>query len=233
MWNFFDKIYCINLTERKDRYENCLKIFNKYKIPVTFFFAEREKNGDRGCFHSHVKVCQDAKKNNYKRIIIFEDDVIDTDETSFIKIKYCINILKKINWNIFYFGCFPDIRKTTYRTEFTNIYKVKAYGAHAYALNKNYINKISKLKWKNISYDSYLMVDYQYGYIPRLFDQSASKSNIERTVNIINNFAFLKKQILNLNDFYAVNIRINIFIFLFLVFVILIILIKYKQYYKK
>ena len=31
-FNFFDKIYCINLKERTDRWENCLRNFEKYEI---------------------------------------------------------------------------------------------------------------------------------------------------------------------------------------------------------
>ena len=31
-FNFFDKIYCINLEERTDRWEECLSEFKKYGI---------------------------------------------------------------------------------------------------------------------------------------------------------------------------------------------------------
>ncbi len=35
----FDKIYCLNLSSRKDRYNNCVKEFNKINLPVQFWYT--------------------------------------------------------------------------------------------------------------------------------------------------------------------------------------------------
>ena len=84
--NFFDKIYCINLEKRVDRWENCVKQFTKYGIEVERFNAvnggEVAPNGvnsllpgEVGIIRSNYNVIKDAKEKGYKRIVIFEDDV--------------------------------------------------------------------------------------------------------------------------------------------------------------
>ena len=92
--DYFDKIYCINLKERKDRWKNALNQFNKFNIKVERFEAingnELEPNGrivkeavggkllggEIGIIRSNYHIIKDAKAKNYKQIIIFEDDVV-------------------------------------------------------------------------------------------------------------------------------------------------------------
>lgn len=37
--NDFDKIYCLSLTSEKERYNNCVKQFNKLNLPVKFWYT--------------------------------------------------------------------------------------------------------------------------------------------------------------------------------------------------
>lgn len=226
MWEYFDKIYCINLKEREDRYKSSKKVFDSCNIPVIHFRVDRDKtNPDRGCFQSHVNICKEAVTKRYNRIVIFEDDAVPTKEFTKTSIKRTIKTLKKIpNWDVFYFGCFPDNRYSTFTTPYKNIYKVKGYGAHAYALNTHTILKIASLTWEKKSYDGYLMDSYQHAYLPRLFDQSTSPSSIPRTVNMVNHSELIKKIVLDINEGYAMHTRINVYflgIFVCIVWIIL------------
>ena len=78
----FDKILYINLEHRKDRNEQILNELNKMNINKDKIYridAVHEKyNGHIGCAKSHIKALNYAKKNNYKRILIFEDDFVFT-----------------------------------------------------------------------------------------------------------------------------------------------------------
>lgn len=78
----FDKILYINLDHRKDRNKQILNEFNKLDInkdKIHRIQAVHEKyNGHIGCAKSHIKALNYAKKNNYKRILIFEDDFVFT-----------------------------------------------------------------------------------------------------------------------------------------------------------
>jgi GR25 family glycosyltransferase involved in LPS biosynthesis len=96
--NIFDMIYYINLEKDEDRNNNMLKYFalfdiKNYKrtegsvvdvdlssIPYSAYrnFNRKDENYIKnalGCRLSHLKCIADAKQNNYKRILIFEDDV--------------------------------------------------------------------------------------------------------------------------------------------------------------
>lgn len=80
--DYFDKIIYINLEHRKDRKDQILNEFNKMDInenKIHRINAVHEKyNGHIGCAKSHIKALNYAKENNYKNVIIFEDDFIFT-----------------------------------------------------------------------------------------------------------------------------------------------------------
>jgi GR25 family glycosyltransferase involved in LPS biosynthesis len=151
-----------------------------------------------------VSICKDAVKNRYEKIIIFEDDISITKNFTKINLLTIENFLKTKKWNLFFLGCFPDNRYITRKIQ-RGVYMTKAYGAHAYALNKSYIEKIASLSWEGRSYDGYLKDDYQYAFLPRLFDQKAEASDIPRGVNFVNRYPILKKVVLDANEWYAVN----------------------------
>ena len=89
--NNFDKIICINLKERKDKYNNVKNVFDKLNINVDFYYAEKHKTSGRiGCFESHIHVIENCYNNNLNNILIFEDDVINTPN-------YNENIMIEIN----------------------------------------------------------------------------------------------------------------------------------------
>ena len=72
---FVDKIYCINLKHRKDRKASIQKQATKYDLDIEFFDAIKHKTGWKGCFKSQLNVIKNAKKNNYSKILILEDDI--------------------------------------------------------------------------------------------------------------------------------------------------------------
>jgi len=83
----FDKIYCINLDTRPERWDYCKKEFAKYNMvelveryPAVSF--KKDKLAIKGITTSHINVIKLAKQNNYKNVLIFEDDV------QFITYKY-------------------------------------------------------------------------------------------------------------------------------------------------
>jgi len=111
--NYFDKIYCINLARRYDRWEDCIQNFKKHRIIADRFEGMDGKSivmnydkplspGEYGCLISHLNIINDAVINNYDKILIFEDDIELHNDFS----KIAEDFMKEVpdNWDMLYFG---------------------------------------------------------------------------------------------------------------------------------
>lgn len=110
IFGYFDKAFCINLKERVDRKLNVelqfkkiginqIKFIDGVKIEESGIFKYK---GTHGCALAHRKIFDIANKLNIENFIIFEDDIIFTD--NFLqRIEPIIESLKLVNWDIFYF----------------------------------------------------------------------------------------------------------------------------------
>lgn len=124
---YFDNIYCLNLEKRKDRWVKVSEQFKRFSINVERFNAidgslipDRDfelVNPDKisgeeasilgimenknalACLLSHINIIKDAKKNNYKRILIFEDDIMLSND-----FEIEISKISKLNWKLLYLG---------------------------------------------------------------------------------------------------------------------------------
>ena len=79
-----DKIYCINLDSRPDRWDECQVEFTKIGIQdkVERLPAYEMSPGIAGCSKSHLECIKLAKSNNHKNVLILEDDIKFTDNFS-------------------------------------------------------------------------------------------------------------------------------------------------------
>ena len=226
----FDRIYCINLNERHDRYLSSLKVFRQYSIPVTYYHTDRNPNGEKGCFLSHRSICREAVKDNLSRILVFEDDIVPRKHLTEDNLKKVINVMNtlKDEWELFYLGCGPLIGKSVKSTRFKDIYKVKAYGAYVYALNKNRIHRMSETEWKGDPYDKQFSEEFHHAYIPYLFDPGNSESDIEKGKSFAHIHPIRWNIRRRLQEFYIinrVNIRLNI---LCLIIILILVFCKLK-----
>jgi len=111
-----------------------------YNIKRRFHY-ELSSYGAIGCYLSHVNLWKEIIKNNYKNVIIFEDDV----NVSNIQYNY---LIKRINllpddWDIYLLinpdYCYEKVKVENKR----NLYKVKRFFLlHAYIINMNACKKI-------------------------------------------------------------------------------------------
>lgn len=194
---FVDKSYCINLERREDRKEHMEKEFERLKLDYKFFkaFDGKDLNIKEipirkaiiSTVKSHLGVIQDAIKNNYETIAVFEDDVIfceDFDERFKIYLKEVPE-----DWEIMYLGC--HFNSCAAPKKITNyVYSVKeAFGCFAMILNNN--NGLFKriLNYKNDTkpYDNHIKENIlpstsAYVFIPFFVRTLKTKSDIsERT----------------------------------------------------
>ena len=116
MFSFFEKVYCINLSSRVDRWNNCLNQFSKFDVSnVQRFEAIKynhpklstKANAHIGCVLSHYNIIKEAKLKNYSNILVLEDDFLflkEPDELN-IKLKKSLNELP-LDWDLFYLGSY-------------------------------------------------------------------------------------------------------------------------------
>lgn len=112
---YFDHVYCLNLDRRQDRWEKISKRFNELEIQVERFSAIdgdslpcdvvskfKINKWEVGCLLSHYKIIEDAKENNYKRILVFEDDVLFINDFNEKFEKMTTEVRR--NWKLLYLG---------------------------------------------------------------------------------------------------------------------------------
>lgn len=147
--DFVDKIYLINLERRTDKFEKISNKLNELKINFKKINAIDGSNiqirdewiqylekgskisspGAYGCLLSHLQIFKDAKQNNYKNILILEDDIIFHKNFN--------NELCKLNdipedYSIIYLGA-TQFRHV--KNDFKNYYQAnESYGTFAYII---------------------------------------------------------------------------------------------------
>jgi len=211
---FFEKIYCINIDRRTDRWEKCLLEFNKHNITVERFSAVDGNitNHNLGYPYdnelagalSHLNIIKKAKELNLKNVLILEDDVEFNENIN----ETFDSFIKQIpeDWDSINFGgnhtrgfshLSPNIIKT-----------IRSYALHAYGLNsKSYDFIISYLEEKinnvitngksviNVSVAAdFFMADLQinnkfYCFFPHIAWQKDDYSDIQKSHV---NYNFLK-----------------------------------------
>jgi glycosyl transferase family 25 len=112
MKNYFEKIYCINLDRREDRWVETFEELNKWGLNDcvsrysgidgnTLNNDTIINNGELGILTTHINIITEAKENNYTNILILEDDIEFTEEIKNLE-KYMSQVPS--DWDILYFG---------------------------------------------------------------------------------------------------------------------------------
>lgn len=165
---FIDKIYVINLDKAKDRWDNCIKQFEKYNIEnyerlsaslidklsdveLKYLNYMKKSNpsyilGSYGCRLSHIRILEKyINCDDNLNILVLEDDFVLKD--NFLEeLEKSISNFKEINnwenYKMLYLG--STIHKKTKIIDFhKNIKKIiYGYGTYAYMFNSSFANDI-------------------------------------------------------------------------------------------
>jgi len=182
-----NKIYVINLKKNPDRLNVFMKQAKEANIKVDRFDAingkELSKNhpdihkyfienhglnsGQIGCALSHIKIWEDAIKNNYKNIFVFEDDAIIPIDF-WEQLNKCYRELP-YNWDMLLLGG-TNLGGTIYSENLLIPDKRSGnWGTFAMLLNINFIKKIMKEINLNTTIDDYLINNYYYNNNYKIF----------------------------------------------------------------
>lgn len=145
---YFDKIYCINLDRRSDRWAECVQIFKNLKLQVERFSAcdgqlietgfGKLYNGELGGTISHTKLIKKIKDENFDKVLILEDDV-----------EFCNNFIPLIeetlnklpeDWDIFFLGGNHTGGYSKINEKIGRVYKT--FALHAYAVRNKCLDTI-------------------------------------------------------------------------------------------
>lgn len=233
IWSFFDKIYCINLYEREDRYLESKQLFNELNINNLEYYRtyKHKKGGKYGCFESHINVINKAYNSGTNNCLIFEDDVYPLD-FSYVGLLECVNFMQNNKeWNIFYLGGFPNIYYDQNKNTTPHFYKTHSIGCHAYVINRNLMNIVKDWKYNGIEIDNILCkMENSYTYYKPLFYQKASKSDIGNRLWDDLRFDGIKKGVFRFLYYYSYYFGYSIKkVLLVFIILILILIIKYGK----
>lgn len=96
--------FYINLEHRVDRNTHVISQLKQLNIEATRFNAIRTENGAIGCTMSHLKILQNAEKNNLDHVFIVEDDIQFLNPELFITQFNKFIEIHENNWDVILLG---------------------------------------------------------------------------------------------------------------------------------
>lgn len=153
-FDFFDKIYCINLPHSTDRWQQAQIEFEKVGIQdrVEQVWAEpphsglvlptlKYPRGELGVTFSQTKALVHGLASQAKNVLIFEDDVTFIEKTTTFLERAVTEL--PATWEILFLGGNPMEQMALYSSK---LFKVSHFlCAHAYAINRSAMLKLYDL----------------------------------------------------------------------------------------
>jgi GR25 family glycosyltransferase involved in LPS biosynthesis len=199
LFDRFDKVYLINLDRRQDRLENFKKEVVKFDLGDFERFSAYDGNsidlseypenvnpGVIGLLQSNLKIIQDSKKNNYKKILIIEDDCYFTEEVT--NIDDYFKVLPE-DWDLLYMGGNHNTHWGCEQPLKINDKIIKlhhTFTTHLVGINETMFNTIESILLNSSTPIDVLYSDLQkkhntYSFTPAIALQSEGFSDIENT----------------------------------------------------
>ena len=199
--NFVDRIFVINIGTRKDKWKKMVEQFDRlgitnYERFDAYVPTNEDINSDPnkfllyqvlyfpgaiGCKYSHLQVISEAKKRDYGRILILEDDALFCEDFNNI-FSSLVGALNIIDWDMLYLGAnhenIGEFISTNIRRCFTG------YTTSSYILNSRMYDQIlEEAPRKKLEIDNYYVQCIQnkgktYAITPNLVTQFESISDI-------------------------------------------------------
>lgn len=190
---WFDRIICINMDRRPDRWAHATAEFEKHGLTVQRFAGIDMGNlGNNGCTESHGAVLRMIVENEWPRTLILEDDVQFRHDDMQDRFAAMIGDVPA-DWFILYLGAgygeVPRARVTpnvirVNRMKTTSSYAVTLAAAREMAPHIHGIGPIDEL------YGGWNLSEPCYCFEPRLAIQYENYSDLQRAV--LNNGASME-----------------------------------------
>lgn len=202
--NFVDGCYYINLPHRVDKNDAILKHFGDVSVsqcfkrsdgvlPASLGFTAKDDGKFEHIQYSiaaaqaHVNVVKHAKKNNFKSIMVLEDDARFYMEDGYSAVETVYKALQQLSkisdWEVLYLG--GDLGEPALNLIDDNLLKVSnVASSHAYVLNCNTFNHIINTEKSITHFDSYICLQFTKKYMCYplgIYQQLLNKTDIMET----------------------------------------------------
>lgn len=137
-----EKIFIINLDHRNDRLQHVLNELQKVSIPkkiIQRISAIQDPNGAIGCTKSHILCLDLANQNNYKNVLILEDDFTINNSTHFTEFIFYLINNPNFSYNVICLNA-NIIKQIEYNQYFNRL--IESQTTSAYLVNNNYYLKL-------------------------------------------------------------------------------------------
>lgn len=189
-FEWFDGVFCVNLDKRTDRWAHATKQADQYGFAdklMRYSAIENKDNPSRGNHFSHANILEISKIEQFKNVLIFEDDCEFLLMPSEVKLYLSLAIEQlPEDWHMLYLGCNMD-QYYAYQTN-NNLAKLKGcFSTHAYAINHTLFNKLIDINrspetvHNDVAYANLVHPNYNcYAVVPMLAGQLEGVSDIEK-----------------------------------------------------
>jgi hypothetical protein len=205
---FFDKVFCINLDSRPDRWKECQQIFSKYNIVAERFPAIHMTNCTEACTYSHLALFKRIAQGPWEKVLILEDDfhiltIADIiaggfkpyDAVSKVFMSLTGSFEAKFNrmveflpsdWDLFYlgagYGAPPIARVNQHVIRCASMMTTSSYGITK-ACATGIFKEIEKVEYKSVGAPDIMLGSFSrrfrfYVFQPRLMIQRQGKSDL-------------------------------------------------------
>ena len=195
----FDKVYCINLDRRHDRFSKFRDCVQKYDLGdfkrvsavdgATLNakdYASPLKNGELGLLLTNEKLISNAIQMNYSSILILEDDCTFTEEI--LKYTKLLEFLPE-DWDMYYMGGNHNTHMGLSLPPFVNEKIIKIYNTcstHFVSIRnivyKDILSLIKTYRYPlDVAYTELQKSKNVYCYYPGMAKQIADYSDIQNT----------------------------------------------------
>ena len=201
---FFDKIYCINLDRRTDRWEHFINQSHEFNLSNIERISAIDGNdlnpsdynsnlskGELGLLLTTISIFEKSKKENLEKILILEDDCVFETELYQIQ-KYFKNLPS--DWDMIYFGGNHNLHGNYPEPVKINDYVKKilyTYSSHMIGFHNKIFDKVLLLSKSNqfpidIVYSMLQKENNCYTFYPRLSTQLVDFSDIQNKITDYN-----------------------------------------------
>jgi GR25 family glycosyltransferase involved in LPS biosynthesis len=103
-----DAVFCITLHESTERQKLMGELAQRLNLPITMYKVNRMANPLEGSWTSHYNLVKFSYENGYDKVLIFEDDAVESQLYSDDIIRDSFKFMNENkDWDLFYLGWCP------------------------------------------------------------------------------------------------------------------------------